>query len=129
MLSNTIISGLHGARGTPVYTNGLNAIGLRISGTFSVTLFNSVIENITGGDADVNSEGRGGDAIGVSANGEGQLTIISSTVRGLVGGAAGMKNDWMFCYTCCNGHGGGSLGIDTTGAVQVKHRADPCPDI
>ena len=78
VVSNVIVSDLHGANGTLVYTNGLNAIGLRISGTFSVTLFNSTIEDITGGNADVNSEGRGGDGIGVLAAGEGQLTIISS---------------------------------------------------
>ena len=119
VVSNVIVSDLHGANGTGVYTNGLDAIGLRISGTFSVTLFNSVIEDITGGDADVNSEGRGGDGIGVSAAGEGQLTIISSTVRNLAGGAAGMQPHWPGCITCCNGAGGRSLGINKEGTSDL----------
>lgn len=120
LLSNTLISELHGVSGTPVYTNGLSAIGLRTTGAFSVTLFNSVIEDLTGGDADYDSEGRGGNAVGVQANGIGQLMIAFSAVRNLLGGAAGMRPFWPGCITCCNGHGGQSLGIDSTGSIHVR---------
>jgi hypothetical protein len=120
LLSNTIISELHGANGTPVYTDGLNAIGLRLSETFNVTVSNSIFENITGGDAELDSMGRGGDGIGLAATGDGQLMIISSTVRNLAGGAAGMSTDWIGCYMCCNGAGGRSLGIDKAGPSNLR---------
>ncbi len=120
VISSVIIGDLQGAHGTPVYTNGVSAIGLRISGVFSVTMLNSVVENITGGDAEFDSEGRGGDGIGISAMGEGQLTIISSTVRTLTGGAAGMQPDWPGCVTCCNGAGGHSVGVDKEGVSHLS---------
>ncbi|GEM_PF-3252651 len=119
VVSNVIVGDLHGANGTPVYTDGLNAIGLHISGTFNVTVSNSIFENITGGDAEADSVGRGGDGIGIAANGDGQLTILSSTVRQLTGGAAGQKIDYLACYTCCNGVGGNSLGISKTGTAKL----------
>ena len=118
-VSNVIVSDLHGANGTLVYTDGLNAIGLRLSGTSSVTVSNSIFENITGGDAEVDSVGRGGDGIGLSATGDGRLTIISSTVRNLVGGAAG-KYAWAGYITGCDGHGGRSLGIDKEGIINLS---------
>jgi hypothetical protein len=116
LLSNTLISELHGASGTLVYTRGATAIGLRVSGTLSVTLFNSVIENISGGDALPDSEERGGDAIGVQADGTGQLTIVSSMVRNLVGGAAGSGSQFMYCI----GAGGRSLGIKKEGSANLS---------
>ena len=116
LLSNTFISGLHGTNGTAIYTNGLSAIGLHVSGTFSVTLFNSVIENITGGYADHDSTGRGGNATGVAAIGTGHVSAISSIIRNLTGGTPGMGGD----FTYCAGVAGRSLGIDSTGLSSLS---------
>jgi hypothetical protein len=120
MISNVIIGNLYGANGTTIYSNGLTAIGLQLSGSISVTLSNSIIENVAGGNADVDSSGQGGDGIGVAAFGDGQLLVLSSTIHSVVGGAAGLA--WAG-ISWCDGVSGSSIGIlkEGTGYLGVEH--------
>jgi hypothetical protein len=116
IISNVVISNLQGADGDINYPDGLPAIGLQISGTFNITFANSIIDNIVGGNADVDSSGRGGDAIGIVALGDGRLVVVSSTVRNITGGAPGMA---LSCVVCCDGVGGHSLGITKEGPATL----------
>jgi hypothetical protein len=122
VISNVIVSDLHGANGTLVYSDGLSATGLRLSGTFNVTVSNSIFENVVGGDALYESEGHGGDARGIAATGEGQLMIISSTVRDLIGGMPGMVGP-IGSVSDCDGVGGSAFGISKEGggSLVVQH--------
>ncbi len=117
IISNVIIGNLSSSNGTISNPNGLTAIGLQISGEVSVTLSNSIIENIAGGNADFDSSGQGGDGFGINAVGDGQLLVISSTVRNISGGAPGMAEGGYI--TSCDGSGGHSFGISKSGLIDL----------
>jgi hypothetical protein len=113
-LANSRIQHLHGLTSTKTI-NGGDALGLRITGTFSVTLEHTTIADIQGGHAGGWTTGlaSGGSATGIAAIGNGQLTITATQIQALTGGNA--------TYMCSfPSSGGNSVGISKQGQAALS---------
>jgi hypothetical protein len=110
-LANSRIQHLHGLTGTRTI-NGGDAIGLRITGTFSVTIEQVMIADILGGPGT-----SGGSATGIAAIGNGQLTITATQIQALTGGAQ-MHSLWD-CLSAGD-NGGDSVGISKQGQAILS---------
>lgn len=117
MLSNLVISDLRGATGTAIYTDGADAIGLRLTGQSDLRLTDSSLQNIMAGNGLSGSGAIGGDAFGVWVEGLGTASIMTTTLRQIVGGNAGTLATWPYA---CKGAGGAASGIRTNGDINLS---------
>lgn len=118
VLSDCIIRDLRGADGQAAEPDGEDAIAIRSTGFGTLTIMDSTIQDITGGDGlkGVDGGATGGDALGIWADGGGEAIITRTIIRRLTGGAAGTYVDWPYG---CDGTGGPAVGIRTEGGVDL----------
>jgi hypothetical protein len=119
-LANSRIQHVHGLTGTGTITGG-DAIGLRITGTFSVTVEHTTIADIQGGNAspDPYANASGGSATGIAAIGNGQLAIRVAQIQALTGGDPTYYEPGGSPWDCSKA-GGDSIGISKQGNAALS---------
>lgn len=116
VLSHSVIQNLRGADGEDGRPDGEKAVAIMVTGTSKVTVANSIIQDIAGGDGLLDSGATGGEAAGIVMEGEGRAAIEATKIRKLSGGAAGTHITWPYG---CEGTGGAVVGISTSGDIEM----------
>ena len=116
ILTNSRIQHIRGLTGTGTI-NGTDAIGVQITGTFRVTIAQTIITDIQGGHALPDASANGGRASGLTAVGDGSLLITSTEIQMITGGNAAMNylQDYYCTYSA-----GSSIGIDKQGQAALS---------
>jgi hypothetical protein len=125
VLSNVVVSNLHGTQGITDQPHGGSAVAIRLTGTLQVLLINSLLQDITGGDGFVdfasNTGAAGGDAAGVQAHGAGMLNISDTLIQRLQGGRAG--DPYFLSSTGCTFASGAASAIEALGQFSLTVNA------
>jgi hypothetical protein len=131
VLSNVIISNLHGVNGTSDQPHGDSVVAIRLTGTLYVKLIDSTIQDITGGDGvDLVSDTgtAGGNAVGVQAYGLGSIDVINTIIQRLQGGHAGDTLYYMSLYSC-EFDAGAATALESAGHISLTVSAVQATDL
>jgi hypothetical protein len=117
-ISNTVIKDLRGAAGTPKNPAGEFATAIDIDGPGTVTVANTLMQNIRGGSAVGGNGAGGGGATGLLVFGDVQLNVINTTLQYLYGGEVYPGEEG-----ACPAHGGNAMAIGgLAGGVKLTMR-------
>jgi hypothetical protein len=131
VLSDVIISHLHGANGTSDQLHGGSAVAIQLTGTLQLRLIDSTIQDITGGDGvDLvsNTGTAGGNAIGMQARGLGSVDVINATIQRLHGGHAG-DTPFYQSLDYCEFDAGAAIALEVTGQISLTVSAMRATDL
>lgn len=133
-LDDIIIQNLNGRDGIEGQPDGTPVTGIQISGTTTLTLTTSIIQNLRGGNGLDGLEGgaAGGEAAAIWAERAGTLTMTELTITHITGGDAGSENLWPYS---CEGVGGRAVGVHASDEIDLTieksnflslHGGKPC---
>ena len=107
-LNKSVIRDIVARPGDPMHPDGYPAAGILSAGGAQLTIGDSLITEIHGGDGAPNVNSRGGDAAGIRSEGDIVVTLRDSVIRQVSGGSA--DKQWQGPYGCI-GSGGDGTGV------------------